>query len=38
METTNHRSRHTIIDYLLYSVAAAVIAVISFSFILWLRY
>lgn len=38
MATTDQRSRHTIIDYLLYSVAAVVLAVISFSFILWLRY
>jgi len=38
MAMTNQRPRHTAIDYLLYFVAAAVFVVISFSFILWLRY
>ncbi len=38
MEKTDPRSRLTVIDYLLYAVAAGVFAVISFSFLLWLRY
>ena len=38
MATTNPRSQHSTIDYLLYAVAAGVFAAIAFTFILWLRY
>lgn len=38
MPSSDPRSRLTIIDYLLYAVAAGVFAVIGFSLLLWLRY
>ncbi len=34
----NHRKDHNFLDYLLYTLAAGVMAAISFSFLLWLRY
>ncbi|AMV73372.1 hypothetical protein JCM30471_17870 [Desulfuromonas carbonis] len=36
--TQNHRKDRNFLDYLLYTLAAGVIAAISFSFLLWLRY
>ena len=36
--THDQKREHSLLDYLLYSLAAGVLAAISFSFLLWLRY
>lgn len=35
---THEQKKHSLLDYLLYTLAGGVIAAISFSFLLWLRY
>lgn len=35
---TEERGKHTLLDYMLYTLAGGVITAISFSFLLWLRY
>ena len=36
--TNDQKKNHSVIDYLLYTLACTVIAAISFSFLLWLRF
>lgn len=35
---TREQEKPSLLDYLLYTIAGGVIAAISFSFLLWLRY
>ncbi|ALC15434.1 hypothetical protein DSOUD_0646 [Desulfuromonas soudanensis] len=37
-DKSQNRVRHSALDYLLYVLAGGVVAAISFSFILWLRF
>lgn len=36
--THDQKRDHSLLDYLLYTLAAGVLAAISFSFLLWLRF
>lgn len=38
ISTSNQKNRRDMLDYLLYTIAGAVIAAITFSFLLWLRF